>query len=162
MDRCGRRHKEGTISMNTKPSYEQLVEEARLAKTLMVRVEEADGIAVVTMSDPSNRNALGAALTLQLRDTLERLAADAAVRAIVLTGDGGAFSAGGDLRAMVEKVEPIVDESDEGAVAMWRWIRRHFGSIVRTIVGTDKPFIAAVGGPAAGVGLAFAMACASR
>ncbi|MGB2941108.1 MAG: enoyl-CoA hydratase/isomerase family protein, partial [Candidatus Dormiibacterota bacterium] len=52
----------------------------------------------------------------------------------------------------------VVDESDEGAVGMWRWIRYQFGGVVRTIAKSDKVFIAAVNGPAAGVGLAFALA----
>ena len=42
---------------------------------------------------------------------------------------------------------------------MWRWIRYQFGGAVRLITRTDKLFVAAVNGPAAGVGLAFAMAC---
>jgi 2-(1,2-epoxy-1,2-dihydrophenyl)acetyl-CoA isomerase len=41
----------------------------------------------------------------------------------------------------------------------WRWIRREFGGVVRTLAGSDKAFVAAVNGPAAGVGLAFALAC---
>jgi len=94
----------------------------------------------------------------QLRAALEDLVADEAARVIVLTDEGGAFSAGGDLRAVAATAHPLVDESDEGAVAMWRWIRRQLGDVLRTIVEADKPFIAAVSLPAAGVWRAFAMA----
>ena len=51
----------------------------------------------------------------------------------------------------------LVDESSEGATGLWRWIRGQFGGVVRLITRSDKVFVAAVGGPAAGVGLAFAL-----
>ena len=59
---------------------------------------------------------------------------------------------------MVESVRPLVDEGPEGVTAMWRWIRYQFSGVVRVIAGTDKLFVAAVNGAAAGVGLAFALA----
>jgi 2-(1,2-epoxy-1,2-dihydrophenyl)acetyl-CoA isomerase len=90
---------------------------------------------------------------------LQGLVADPAIRTVILAGAGGNFSAGGDLRGMRDHVHALVDEGDEGAVAMWRWIRSHFGAIVRTITQSDKVFIAAVRGAAAGVALAFALAC---
>lgn len=86
--------------------------------------------------------------------------ADAAVRAIVITGDGPAFSAGGD-HDMIEQgtraIRDPADDSDTGDA--WRWIRREFGGVVRTITGSETLFVAAVNGPTAGVGLAFALAC---
>jgi 2-(1,2-epoxy-1,2-dihydrophenyl)acetyl-CoA isomerase len=81
------------------------------------------------------------------------------VAAIVLTGADPAFSAGGDLRLMRDVAHPLIDEGLDGATAVWEWIRREFGAIARLITGTDKAFIAAVNGAAAGVGLSFALAC---
>jgi 2-(1,2-epoxy-1,2-dihydrophenyl)acetyl-CoA isomerase len=63
------------------------------------------------------------------------------VRTVVLTGSDPAFSAGGDLRLMTEAAHP------------------QFGGVAKLITRTDKAFVAAVNGPAAGVGLAFALAC---
>jgi 2-(1,2-epoxy-1,2-dihydrophenyl)acetyl-CoA isomerase len=80
------------------------------------------------------------------------------VRSIVLTGADPAFSAGGDLQLMRDAAEPVLTDG-EGAPELWRWIRLEFGGIARLITRTDKTFIAAVNGPAAGVGLAFALAC---
>jgi 2-(1,2-epoxy-1,2-dihydrophenyl)acetyl-CoA isomerase len=142
-----------------KPSYEKIVADARAVTTKLVEIERRDEAAIVRLNDPTALNALSFALTLQLRDALERLVADPETRAVIITGANGAFSAGGDLRAMVGSAHPLVDEGDEGAIAVWRWIRQQFGGIVRTIVSADKPFIAAIPGAAAGVGLAFAMAC---
>ena len=111
------------------------------------------------MDEPEALNPLNGPLTIQLLAHLRELASDETVRAVILTGAGPAFSAGGDLRAMASTVHPLVDRSPEGATAMWRWIRYEFGGVVRLITRTDKLFVAAVNGAAAGVGLAFAMAC---
>lgn len=93
-----------------------------------------------------------------MRETLESLARDESIRAVVLTGTDPAFSAGGDLRLMAETAAPMLAQPG-GAPEIWRWIRMEFGAIARLITRTDKTFIAAVNGAAAGVGLAFALAC---
>ncbi|HEX8646923.1 MAG TPA: enoyl-CoA hydratase/isomerase family protein [Thermoleophilaceae bacterium] len=140
-------------------TYTTLVEEARAQGDGLVQVERGDGHAIVRMHDPERLNALSAPLTLQLLDALTDVTEDASIRAIVLTGTDPAFSAGGDLRLMRDHAHPMVDESPGGATEAWRWIRRQFGGVTRAIVKADKPVIAAVNGAAAGVGLAFALAC---
>jgi 2-(1,2-epoxy-1,2-dihydrophenyl)acetyl-CoA isomerase len=140
-------------------TYESLIAAARDGQPRLVEVERGDAHAIVRMSEPDRLNALSAPMTLQLLDALTELVADDSVRAVVLTGSDPAFSAGGDLRLMKEDAHPMVDESPGGATEAWRWIRRQFGGVTRTIVKADKPFVAAVNGAAAGVGLAFALAC---
>ncbi len=140
-------------------TYTTLVEDARAVDDELVQVERADAHAIVRMHDPERLNALSAPLTLQLLDAMTELADDDAIRAIVLTGTDPAFSAGGDLRLIREHAHPMVDESPGGATEAWRWIWRQFGGVTRAIVKADKPVIAAVNGAAAGVGLAFAVAC---
>ncbi len=122
-------------------------------------VERSGARAVVTLDDPEKLNPLSVALTVQLHRELTALAHEPDIRAIVLTGRDPAFSAGGDLRLMREVAQPMIEESPGGATEIWRWIRNQFGGIVRLITRTDKAFVAAVNGPAAGVGLAFALAC---
>ncbi len=143
----------------TTTSYEQTVREAREEQGSLVLVNREGSRAVVTLNDPEKLNPLSAALTVQLREALEELAADHAVRAIVLTGADPAFSAGGDLRLMRETAHPMVDEGAEGAAGAWRWIRNEFGGIAKLIARSDKAFVAAINGAAAGVGLAFALTC---
>ncbi len=139
-------------------SYEETVAAARRDGE-RVLVERDGAHAVVTLHEPAKLNPLSAALTVQLRERVAELAADDAIRVIVLTGSDPAFSAGGDLRLMRDTAHPMLDEGEQGATDIWRWIRREFGGIAKLITRTDKPFVAAVNGAAAGVGLAFVLAC---
>jgi 2-(1,2-epoxy-1,2-dihydrophenyl)acetyl-CoA isomerase len=122
-----------------------------------VRVEHRGDRAVVTLDEPDRLNVLSAPLVRQLRHTLDTLAADADVRSVVLTGADPGFSAGGDLKMMRTAVESLTEP--EGVADVWRWIRREFGGIARLIAGSDTIFLAALNGPAAGVGLAWALSC---
>ena len=140
-------------------TYVDAVAGARATDQRLVVVEREAAHAVVRMDDPGKLNPLSAELTVQLHDALRDLARDEDLKAIVLTGTDPAFSAGGDLRLMRDTAHPIVDEGAGGATSAWRWIRMEFGGIARLIARTDKAFIAAVNGAAAGVGLAFALAC---
>jgi 2-(1,2-epoxy-1,2-dihydrophenyl)acetyl-CoA isomerase len=140
--------------------YEDLVKEGEQETARLVEVDHRGDRAVVTLCDPEKLNVLSAGLVVQLRRAFDELAADDALRSIVLTGTDPGFSTGGDLRMMQAAVERLDDPDDEdGATGPWRWIRYQFGALVRLIARTDKAFIAAVNGPAAGVGLAFALTC---
>lgn len=139
-------------------SYEELLASARSTDRRLVTVERPSADrAIVKMDDPGTLNALSGILTIQLQDELTALAADHELRTIVLTGADPGFSAGGDLNLMREYAHPML-QSDQGATALWRWIRGQFGGVARLITRTDKTFVAAVNGAAAGVGLAFALA----
>jgi 2-(1,2-epoxy-1,2-dihydrophenyl)acetyl-CoA isomerase len=139
-------------------SYSQVVVEARAGGAELVLVAREGAHATVTLNEPDRLNPLSAELTVRLRDVLTELAADESLRAIVLTGTDPAFSAGGDLRLMRDSARPML-AGGGGAPELWRWIRMEFGGIARLITRTDKAFVAAVNGAAAGVGLAFALAC---
>ena len=141
------------------PSYDRIVAAARAETRRLVEVERSGAQALVRLNDPARLNALSAPLTVQLLEALRALAADPAVRAVVITGADPAFSAGGDLRMMEEDAHPMVDRDADGATNAWRWIRYQFGGIVRAIAQSDTVFVAAVNGAAAGVGLAIALAC---
>jgi 2-(1,2-epoxy-1,2-dihydrophenyl)acetyl-CoA isomerase len=142
-------------------TYADIVTQARAHPERLVRVERpSPDRAVVTLDDPAKLNVLSAALCVQLRDALDELLLDDALRTIVLTGSDPGFSAGGDLRLMREAVDRIkAPDDEEGATMPWRWIRNQFGGVARRIAKSDKAFVAALNGPAAGVGLAFAFAC---
>src|SRR5262249_35561746 len=143
--RRGDRSRRSSRRKPMKPmSYEDLMRDARAAQAELVALEREGDLALVRMQDPPRLNALGRPLTVQLLERLGEVARDPAIRSVVLTGAPPAFSAGGDLRAMQGTVHDLVDDGDEGATAMWRWIRYQFGGVVRLITRTDKVFIAAL------------------
>jgi 2-(1,2-epoxy-1,2-dihydrophenyl)acetyl-CoA isomerase len=137
--------------------YEDMVSNGREHLEQLVRVDRGEDRAVVTLDDPAKLNTLSAPLVQQLKAALEELCSEEAIRAIVLTGADPGFSVGGDLRMMEDA--PAVLASPQGATDIWRWIRYEFGGIVRLIARSDTAFIAAINGPAAGVGLAWALTC---
>src|SRR6201997_2047868 len=120
-----------------------------------VRVEHRGDRAVVTLDEPDRLNALSAPLVRQLRCAIEALVADSGIRSVVLTGRDPGFSAGGDLQMMRTATENL--GNPQGVADVWRWIRREFGGIARLIAGSDTIFVAAINGPAAGVGLGWAL-----
>lgn len=141
-----------------KASYRSLIEEIQNDRRELVHVIIEDGIATITMDDPATYNALSGVLCHQLRERIEETLRHPDVSALILTGTDPAFSAGGDMRLM-QFADTILKEGREGAIGMWRWIRYQFGGVARALTQSDKICIAAVNGPAAGVGLAFALAC---
>lgn len=137
--------------------YEQLVAAGREHEESVVVVERGEDRAIVTLADPDKLNVLSAPLCLQLKAALQQLVDDGAIKAVVLTGADPGFSAGGDLRMMDQAPQALA--GPEGSTDIWRWIRYQFGAIARLIARSDTAFIAALNGPAAGVGLAWALTC---
>lgn len=114
----------------------------------IVLTEDHGAARVVTLNRPDVRNAIDMPLRVALAEALEVAAATPSVRAIVLTGAGGAFCSGGDVSTMARLTR---DKAIPRAQAAQR--------VIRAIWGTDKPVIAAVEGPAYGAGTALALAC---
>ncbi len=112
-----------------------------------------NGVAVLTLNRPDRLNALSEEMVRALCDALPRLSADPAVGAIVLTGAGRGFCAGGDVKRMAG-TEQSVEQRLEGL----RW-RHESVKLLRTI---GKVVIAAVNGPTAGAGFSIALACDLR
>jgi 2-(1,2-epoxy-1,2-dihydrophenyl)acetyl-CoA isomerase len=109
-----------------------------------------DGVATITLNRPEARNALSPAMKDELSQVLPQAAADPAVRAVVLTGAGGVFCAGGDLRGM-EEARPHM------TVEGWRDRMRAVQPLIRTMMEMDKPLVAAVDGAAYGAGFSLAL-----
>jgi 2-(1,2-epoxy-1,2-dihydrophenyl)acetyl-CoA isomerase len=114
-----------------------------------------DGVATVTFNRPERLNALSTPIMDGLLHGLPRLAGDPAVRVVVLTGAGRAFCAGGDVKRMAEGGER---RSMAEATAHLR-SRMEVSRILHEL---PQPTIAMINGPAAGAGLALALACDLR
>jgi enoyl-CoA hydratase len=112
-----------------------------------VIVEARDAVRVVTLNRPAALNSADEALHHSLARLWPELDADPAVRAIVLTGSGRAFSAGGDL-GLLDRMVRDVDLRDA--------IMREAADIVRGMTSVRVPIVAAVNGPAVGLGCSLA------
>jgi 2-(1,2-epoxy-1,2-dihydrophenyl)acetyl-CoA isomerase len=120
-----------------------------------VLYESAAGIATLTFNRPKVMNALDASMREGFEVALDRLEADATVRAIVLKGAGGGFMAGGDIKFFTE-MTPLAPQ--ERSRRFESFIHRVHPLIIR-LRRLSTPVIASVHGPVAGIGMSFLMAC---
>ena len=124
-------------------------------QTEPVLVDQRDAVATVTLNRPDARNALDAATKASLRDAVLGVAADPAVRAVVLTGAGRAFCVGQDLKEHTAELA-------RDARGAWRTVPEHYNPVALALATMPKPVVAAVNGVAAGAGASFAFACDLR
>jgi 2-(1,2-epoxy-1,2-dihydrophenyl)acetyl-CoA isomerase len=125
-----------------------------------LRAEIDGGVAVITMNRPDRRNAFSQAMLSAMAAVLTQVETDDAVGCVVLTGAGGAFCAGGDVKSMTASpTGPGGGRSLDAAIHRQRLNQRATSG---RLWGMPKPTIAAIAGPAAGAGLSLALACDLR
>jgi enoyl-CoA hydratase/carnithine racemase len=121
----------------------------------LIELKVEDAIAILTLNRPEKRNAMSDAMRTEFIDALERVAADKAIRALVLTGAGKGFCAGGDVAGMEKRMN-----APAGEVAFNGWHRQQRVHRTQTLLHTmPKPVIAGVNGAASGLGADTALAC---
>jgi enoyl-CoA hydratase/carnithine racemase len=121
--------------------------------TLQMNID--DGVAVITLNRPEVRNAIDDDMRQDLIAMLDQVSRDSAIRALVLTGAGKAFCAGGDIRSMRERMS-----APAGQVAFNGWSRQQrTHHAVAALHNLGKPTIAAVNGAATGLGCDLALCC---
>lgn len=111
-------------------------------------------VCVLTLNRPEKRNAMDDDVTVDFRDAVQALRGDSRARAVVLTGAGDAFSAGGNLQRMLERTVTDVAANRKEILA--------FYETYLAIRQLEVPVIAAVNGPAIGAGACLCMACDMR
>jgi enoyl-CoA hydratase/carnithine racemase len=118
----------------------------------MLRTETEDGVLTVTLARPERRNAIDGELAAALRAAFEQAADDPEVRAVILTGEGKAFSAGGDLSRFERDWDPREFRHDSHRLT----------SLITLLERLEKPTVAAVNGPVTGAGTQLALVCDVR
>ena len=121
-----------------------------------LRLERDGGVAIITLDRPDVLNAFDEALSAALDAAIAAVADDAAVRAVVITGAGRAFSAGQDLRDRAASLDAGTE------LRLGDELRRRYHPVIAAIRRMRKPVIAAVNGIAAGAGLGLVAACDVR
>lgn len=116
------------------------------------KLEINQGVATLTFNRPDSFNSMNRAMKLELIKTLRTLGQDKTLAAIVLTGEGKAFSAGQDLNDRTVK-------SSEGPVDLGYTLETEWNPLIEAIRQNPKIVIAAINGVAAGAGLSVALAC---
>jgi enoyl-CoA hydratase/carnithine racemase len=113
------------------------------------------GVAVATLNRPEVRNPIDEGTRAELTEVLDRVANDPDIVALVLTGAGQAFCAGGDISAMRQRLG-----QPGGQLASAGWLRqRRLHGMIEHLHTLEKPTIAAVNGAAAGLGCDLALCC---
>ena len=112
----------------------------------IVRYEQQDAVAVITLNRPDSMNAFDTALRADVVEAFDRARDDETVRVVIFTGEGRCFSAGADLKAGIDRdVETI--------------LQTEYRPIQEAIANIPKPVIAAVPGSAAGIGFSMVLQC---
>ena len=117
-------------------------------------LEQREGVAVLTLNLPDKRNAMLPEMTVEFPQAIEDVRHDPGVKALIITGSGSVFSAGGDLNML----KRMLDQSAEDN-------RREMGDFYRaylSVLKVDVPVIAAMNGHAIGAGACFPLACDIR
>jgi len=119
-----------------------------------VNVRREQGAATIELNRPQALNAWNAQLGADLLQAVGELAHDETVRAVVLTGAGRAFSSGADLKDVGGGFT-----TEDGRPDVYRTLTERYHPIMKTIREMPKPVLAAVNGPAVGIGCSLALCC---
>ena len=121
-----------------------------------INVHVHDGVGLIQLNRPEKMNAIGALTRKQLGEAIKQVERDDAVRVVVLTGSGRAFCSGADVTEMAQAGGMRTPE-DVGNV-----LRNEYMPMLTRLRTMPKPVIAAMNGPAVGIGASYALACDIR
>lgn len=119
-----------------------------------IELERRGGAAVVRLNRPDNLNAWNDALGIELLDAVRNVADDETVRAVCVTGAGRAFSSGADLRDLDAR-----PRTPQGHVDVRTVLIQTYHPILNGLRTMPKPVVAAINGPAVGIGCSLALSC---
>lgn len=126
-----------------------------MLQNALITLDVSAGVATLRFNRPEKRNAFSDAMRTEFIEALEYVATDTAIKAVILTGAGSTFCAGGDISGMRQRLE-----APAGETAFNGWSRQQrVHHAVSLLYQLPKPTIAAVNGSASGLGADTALAC---
>ncbi|MEQ8359467.1 MAG: enoyl-CoA hydratase-related protein [Cytophagales bacterium] len=114
-----------------------------------IKYQVRDGVATITMNRPEVYNALNDGITYEMQDAFKMVAKDANARVVVITGEGKAFCAGQDLKAVSGSEKRSFLDS----------LNKRYNPLIRAMQTLPKPIVCRLNGVAAGAGCSIALAC---
>ncbi len=112
--------------------------------------EQIDAVAKITLNRPDSYNSFTREMAISLQDRLDECKDDSSIRAVYLTGNGKAFSAGQDIKELLDP---------ENTIGLDRIVPEHYNPIIIKILNLPKPVVCGVNGVAAGAGANLALMC---
>ncbi len=119
-----------------------------------IELERRGAATIIRLNRPDALNAWNVALGKELFHAVQTAAGDDDVRALCITGNGRAFSSGADLRDLTSR-----DLTPEGNIDVYTTLTTIYHPILKALRTMPKPVVAAVNGPAAGIGCSLALSC---
>lgn len=113
-------------------------------------LEKTGGLATITLNRPDKLNAVSPQMIADLLQAIEEVGSDESVRAVLLTGAGRAFCAGGDVASLLSRTDTPLETME---------MSRRGARLISGMRTMPKPWVAAVNGPAIGAGCTLALAC---
>eukprot|EP00996_Jenningsia_fusiforme_P002004 NODE_2852_length_1105_cov_62.191288_g2616_i0.p1 GENE.NODE_2852_length_1105_cov_62.191288_g2616_i0~~NODE_2852_length_1105_cov_62.191288_g2616_i0.p1 ORF type:complete len:302 (-),score=46.53 NODE_2852_length_1105_cov_62.191288_g2616_i0:136-1041(-) len=152
-----RRHR-SLISLGCSSLTSRIIGRRFIADLVLVKRDSQNSkVAIVELNDPERLNALSVEMGKQFESAIATLRSDSDVRAVVVTGSGRAFSAGGDMEFLNQRSNAEHTSGDDNARTMLA-----FYSHLLCVQDLPVPVLAAINGPAVGAGLCFTLACDVR
>ncbi|WP_040378787.1 enoyl-CoA hydratase/isomerase family protein [Dethiobacter alkaliphilus] len=119
-----------------------------------LKLEQKDGVATLTLNAPEKRNAQTPELTEEFPRAIAEINNNPDIKAVIITGSGKAFCAGGDLQMLKDKLDQPPEQNRREMLAFYK--------AYLSVLQLDVPSIAAINGYAIGAGLSFALGCDIR
>ena len=124
------------------------------SRSVAIKIDEQDGVAILTLDRPAQRNSLSEAMIAELHGAVDRLSIDHTVKAVVIAANGPAFSAGHDLKELTARRSDV-----DGGRAYYADMMDRCAAMMLAIMRSPKPFIAAVEGVATAAGCQLVATC---
>lgn len=125
-----------------------------MSKDSIIKIDWKDRVCILTLNDPDRRNALNDEMIFAFRDAVQEIKNTSRTRALIITGMGNSFSAGANLHMLLERAKTDIATNMKNIPVIYK--------AIMTLLELEIPTIAAINGPAIGVGASLSLLCDMR